>query len=139
MTEPNKAIERPVIPAIDDIMYQVNGAKIFSKIDLKNGYHQLELDESSRNITTFSTHQGLARFCRLNFGTSSAAEIFHNEISKRTEYIHEALSIHDDILMFGRDQAEHDSAKVKVKCIRDGEFQRRFYRELFGTNKMGME
>ena len=116
MTEPNKASERVrhVIPTIDDIRYQVNEVKIFSKIDLKNGYHQLELDEGSRNITTFSTHQGVERVCRLNFGTSSAAEIFHNEISTHTVNIKGALSIHDDILIFGRNQAEHDTAVKHV-------------------------
>ena len=89
MTEPNKAIKRVhhIIPTIEDIKYRVNGAKIFSKMDLKNGYHQLELDESSRDITTFTTHLGLYRYCRLNFGTNSAAEIFHNEISQRIQNI----------------------------------------------------
>ena len=116
MTEPNKAIRRVrhVVPTIEDIRYQVNGAKIFSKIDLKNGYHQLELAESSRNITTFSTHVGLARYCRLNFGTNSAAEIFHNEISKRIQNIEGAFSIHDDILMYGRTQLEHDAGVENV-------------------------
>ena len=119
MTEPNKAIQRirHVVPTVEDIRYQVNGAKIFSKLDLKNGYHQLELAEESRNITTFSTHLGLARYCRLNFGTSSAAEIFHNDISKRVDSIEGALSIHDDILIYGRNQEMHDIAVENVLAM----------------------
>ena len=116
MTEPNKAIERVryVMPTVDDIRYQVNGAKYFSKMDLKHGYHQLELHEDSRNITTFSTHLGIARFRRLNFGTSSAAEIFHNEIEKLLRGVEGALNIQDDILIFGRTQKEHDKAVKNV-------------------------
>ena len=53
MTEPNKAIRRVhhVIPTVDDLKYKINGAKVFSKIDLRKGYHQLELDMESRNIS----------------------------------------------------------------------------------------
>ena len=74
----------------------------------------MELDESSRDITTFTTHHGLYRYCRLNFGTNSAAEIFHNEISQRIQNIEGALSIHDDILIYGKTQAEHDEAVKNV-------------------------
>ena len=86
MTEPNKAIRRVrhVVSTIEDMRYQVNGAKKCSKVDHKNGYHQLKLAESSRNLTTFFTHVGLARCCRLNFGTNSAAESFHYENEYKT-------------------------------------------------------
>ena len=86
----------------------MNGAKYFSKMDLSKGYHQLELDENSRSITTFSTHAGLARFCRLNFGTSSATEIFHEEIRKLLQGIRGVVNIHDDILVTGRTPGEHN-------------------------------
>ena len=44
--------ERLVMPTIDDIVSELNGAKVFSKLDLNDGYHQLELDEESRSVTT---------------------------------------------------------------------------------------
>ena len=71
MVEPNRAIKRTrhVIPTVEELRHDLNGAKIFSKLD---GFHQLELDEESKGITTFSTHVGLRRYCRLNFGTNSA-------------------------------------------------------------------
>ena len=60
----NKAIKRTrhVIPTIEEIRHRLNGATQFSKIDLKNGYPQLELHPSSRDITTFATHIGLFRY-----------------------------------------------------------------------------
>ena len=58
MREPNKAIlrSRHITPTLDDMILDLNGSKVFSKMDLRNGYHQPELSEDSRNITTFTTH-----------------------------------------------------------------------------------
>ena len=69
----NQAIERErhIMPTIQDFIAEVNGSKYFSKIDLKQAYHQLELTPESRYITTFSTHEGLYRYKRLNYGTCS--------------------------------------------------------------------
>lgn len=87
MREPNKAIlrSRHISTTLDDMILDLHGSKVFSKLDLKNGYHQLELDEKSRNITTFTTHVGLRRYKRLRFGISSAAEIFQNNLGNALE------------------------------------------------------
>ena len=81
--------------------------EIFSKLDLTNGFHQLELDEESKGITTFSNHVGLRRYCRLNFGTNSAPEIFHEELRKKLEGIPGVRNIHDDILVSGFDEEDY--------------------------------
>ena len=80
MTEANQAIERErhTMPTLQDFKVEVNGAKFFSKIDLKQAYHQLELHEESRFTTTLATHEGLYQYKTLNYGTNSAAEIFQN-------------------------------------------------------------
>ena len=59
MRTANKAIRRVrhVMPTVDEIMTNLNGAQFFSKIDLSNAYHQLVLAEGCRYITTFSTHK----------------------------------------------------------------------------------
>ena len=82
MRAPNEAIqrERHTFPTLDDLKADPNGSKYFSKLDLTQGYHQIELDPASRNITTFSTHLGLRRYKRLKFGVTSAAETFQNII-----------------------------------------------------------
>ena len=71
---------RHVTPKLDDIIHDLNGATVFSKLDMRSGYHQLELEPVSRYITTFATHVGLYRYRRLNFGLSSAREIFQDII-----------------------------------------------------------
>ena len=60
MRKANEAIvrERHPIPTIEEILYDLNGATVFSKLDLKWGFHQIELEEQSRDITTFVTHRG---------------------------------------------------------------------------------
>jgi len=64
---PNKALrrERHPSPTVDDLINLLNGATLFSKLDLRAGYHQLELAPESQYITTFTTHNGLWRYKRL--------------------------------------------------------------------------
>ena len=74
-------------------------AKRFSHFDMSKGYHQLELKESLRNVTTFSTHIGLYRYKRLNYGTRSAAEIFQETIREEpTQDPKWVFNIIDDII-----------------------------------------
>jgi hypothetical protein len=112
MRQANQAIkrERHVTPTIKEIIGDLNGAKVFIKLDLNQGYNQLELAPESRYITTFGTHLGLMRYKRLNFGISSAAEIFQNVIRETLEGIPGALNISDDILVFGKTQSAHDQS-----------------------------
>ena len=116
MRQANQAIkqERHVTPTIKEIIGDLNGAKVFSKLDLNQGYNQLELAPESRYITTFCTHLGLMRYKRLNFGISSAAEIFQNVIRETLEGIPGALNISDDILVFGKTQSAHDQSLEAV-------------------------
>lgn len=82
MRQANKAIKREhhVTLTVKEMIGDLNGARVFSKLDLNQGCNQHELALESRYITTFSTHMGLMRYKRLNFGISSAAEIFQNVI-----------------------------------------------------------
>ena len=53
---------------------------LVSKLDLKEGYHPLELEEHSKEITTFSTHKELFRFKRFIFGMNTAFEVFQRTL-----------------------------------------------------------
>ena len=113
----NKAIcrERHPIPTLEEISQDMHGACFFSKLDLKMGYHQLELDKNSRDITTFATPIGLKRFKRLIMGVSSASEIYQNTLEQKVFYgLNNVKVISDDVIIFGRTQDEHDTALIKV-------------------------
>ena len=116
MRMPNQAIQREhhPQPVIDDLITDLNGAKYFSKLDLSSAYHQLELDKNSRSITTFTTHKGLYRYKRLNFGTNSASEIFQNALDNVLNGIEGCRNISDDIIIFGKTEKDHDASLQKV-------------------------
>ena len=61
MRRANEAVfrERQPIPTVEEILHDLNGSKVFSRLDLKWGFHQIQLSEGSRHITTFTTHRGL--------------------------------------------------------------------------------
>ena len=102
MRDANKAIlrTRDVTLTISDLRAELNGATIFSKIDLRSGYHQLVLHPDCRYITTFSTHMGLYQYKRLIFSV--------------TQLLRYSKNISDDIIVYGRDEEEHDRALVET-------------------------
>jgi hypothetical protein len=64
------------LPRIDDLFYQLKNAKIFSKIDLKSGYHQVRIKEEDINKTTFITRYGHYEFTVVSFGLSNVPVVF---------------------------------------------------------------
>uniref|UniRef100_A0AAQ4Q6X4 Gypsy retrotransposon integrase-like protein 1 n=1 Tax=Gasterosteus aculeatus aculeatus TaxID=481459 RepID=A0AAQ4Q6X4_GASAC len=111
MRQANTAIERErhITPTMDDVIHELNGATVFSKLDLRAGYHQLELHPDSRYITTFTTHIGLRRYKRLSFGISSAAEVFQNAICQTLQGLSGVKNLSDDIIVYGASQTDHDN------------------------------
>ena len=116
MREANKAVrrEKHPMPTIDELITDLNGATVFTTLDLTSGYHQLELHPESRHITTFTTHVGLRRYKRLIFGINAASEIFQNEIAKLLVGLPGCKNISDDIIVYGRDEKEHDENLRRV-------------------------
>ena len=94
----------------------MSGSKFFSVLDLNQAYHQVELNEQSRYITTFSTHVGLYRYKRLAFGITSAAEIFHNIIRELLIDLPGVVNCSDDILVHASTEMEHDK---RLKIVMD--------------------
>ena len=117
MRRANEAVvrERHPIPTIDEVRHTMNGSTIFSKLDLRWGFHQLELAEESRNITTFSIHKGLYRYkCLIFFRISAAPEIYQHAIQQVLAGCEGAQNISDDIIIHGRDMKDHDQKLDKV-------------------------
>lgn len=116
MRQANKAIKRTRHPApsIDDLIHDLNGAKYFCKLDMTSAFLQLELEPGSRSITTFSTHQGLHRYKRLNFGTSSASEELQIKLENILRDIPGCKNIADDIILFAQSLKELDTILEKV-------------------------
>ena len=110
MRRANAAIvrERHTIPTIEEVLQDLSSCQFFSKLDLRKGFHQIELHPDSRQITTFTTHKGLYRYKRLSFGISSAPEVYQRIIQQILQECPGTANIADDILVYGRTKREHD-------------------------------
>ena len=110
MRRANSAIERErhPIPTIEEVLYDLNGSTVFSKLDLKWGFHQVELDEKSREITTFVTHRGLYRYKRLMFGVTSAPEKYQKIVADVLHGCEGVANLADDLIVHGCGIKEHD-------------------------------
>jgi hypothetical protein len=112
----NKAIRRTRYPGktLEDIIYLINGGKVFSKLDIIKAFHQMGLDEASRYLTTIRTHIGLFRYKRLHMGISCASEIFTEAIRVILKDCPCQLNMTDDILVHGVGYEDHWRNLVKV-------------------------
>ena len=112
----NKALKRTRFPTktIEDIIHLVSGARIFSTLDLTKAFHQLELAEESRPLTTIVTHQGLYRYKRLHMGISNASEIFTETIRSLLADCPGQLNMTDDVLVYGDTEEEHQTNLMRV-------------------------
>lgn len=110
LREVNKAIvvDKYPLPDITELFTQLHGSKVFSKLDLVSAYHQLELEESSRDLTAFITHEGLFRFKRVCFGLASAPSAFQKLMSTILAGLPGVHCYLDDIVVAGKSKAEHD-------------------------------
>lgn len=106
----NQSVLREVhpLPKVETTLAQLSGATVFSKIDTNSGFWQIPLDPASRLLTTFLTPFG--RFCynKLPFGITSAPEHFQRRMNNILEGLPGVVCHIDDILIFGKDQQEHD-------------------------------
>ncbi|XP_055542980.1 uncharacterized protein K02A2.6-like [Wyeomyia smithii] len=96
------------LPLVDELLGSVDGATVFSKIDVKDAYHQLEISQQSRPITTFIMKTGLYRYKRLMFGVSCAPEIFQKTMETVLVGLKGIIIYLDDIVVFGASKIEHD-------------------------------
>ena len=139
MRRANEAIirERHVIPKLDELVTELHGAKYFSKIDLREAYHQILLDESSRDITTFACHEGLYRYKRLVYGCKTAFEIFQRIVEISITGCEGARNLSDDILVWGSTLSELEGRTEKVfdRLSKNG-FKVNLKKCVFGANEI---
>lgn len=101
---------------IDDILDQLGRARWFSVIDLASGFHQIPLEENSRNITSFSTDFGTYRFTRLPFGLSTSPNSFSRMMSLAFAGVtpEKAFLYMDDLIVIGCSENHHLQNLEKV-------------------------
>ena len=112
----NESVKREnfPLPAIDQSLGLLSGAKYFSKIDLNFGFWQTKLSNESKLLTTFITPFGRFAFNRLVMGLSSSSEYFQKRMTQLVDSIDGVICQTDDILVFGRTETEYDEMLHKV-------------------------
>jgi hypothetical protein len=113
-----------LLPRIEDLFYQMRGAKLFSKNDLRSGYHQMKIRPSDIPKTAFSTRYGLYEFTVMSFGLTNAPAYFMNLMNKVSmEYLDRFVIVFiDDILIYSKSESDHEEhLRLVLQKLRDNQ------------------
>ncbi|GBL81634.1 Retrovirus-related Pol polyprotein from transposon 297, partial [Araneus ventricosus] len=137
----NKITKKDVypLPRIDDALDCLAGAKIFSMMDLKSGYWQIEVDDKDREKTAFVTSDGLYEFKVMPFGLCNAPATFERMMDTvlRGFKWNICLCYLDDIIVYAPNFQEHKRRLRKVlKCIQEAGLTLNSNKCSFGKKKL---
>ena len=132
---PELQAEQYPLPCIKDIFADLAGRQKFSKIDLRQAYHQLEMEEDSRKYLTINTHMELFQYNRLVFGITSAPDIWQRTIHKVLEGTSGTGCMLDDMIIAGKNDEEHLAnleevlRRLQVHWLRANKTKCEFFKE----------
>jgi hypothetical protein len=127
------------LPRIEDLFDQIRGARVFSKIDLRSGYHQMKIRPSDIPKTTFSTRYGLYEFTVMSFGLTNAPAYFMNLMNKVfMEYLDRFVVVFiDDILIYSKSESDHEEhLRLVLQKLRDNQLYAKFSKCEFWIDKV---
>ncbi|KAK1698898.1 hypothetical protein QYE76_015595 [Lolium multiflorum] len=117
------------LPRIQDLFDQVQGAGVFSKIDLRSGYHQIKIKKEDVPKTAFVSRYGHHEYLVVPFGLTNAPAIFMNLMNKIfMKYLDKFVIVFiDDILIYSKDKEEHAKhLKIVLQTLREHQLYAKF-------------
>ncbi|KAH9705011.1 Endonuclease [Citrus sinensis] len=127
------------LPRIDDLFDQLQGAKVFSKIDLRSGYHQLRIKEADVPKTAFRTRYGHYEFLVMPFGLTNAPAAFMDLMNRVFHpYLDRFVIVFiDDILVYSRSQEDHEEhLRTVLQTLRQKQLYAKFSKCEFWLDKV---
>ena len=107
-----------LLPKIDEMYAKLKGAKVFSTIDLRSGYHHIALGKSSRAKTTFVMPFGKYKFLMVPFGLAQAPAYFQLLMNKVLKGLKFTMTYLDDIIIFSQDELQHlEHLEIVFSCL----------------------
>ena len=104
---PQLAVDQYPLPRIEDVFASLADGEKFTKIDLRQAYLHMEMEEESKKYLTVNTHKGLYQFNRMLFGIASAPAIWQRTMEQILQGIPSVQCILDDMIITGKNDAEH--------------------------------
>ena len=117
----NDALQREhyKLPTIDDVLYQLKDAKLFTKLDVQEPFWHVRLDDMSSRLCTMITPFGRFRWLRLPFGLKVSSEIFQRKLTEALEGLDNTITVADDIIIAGCGKDEQDARTNLMKRTED--------------------
>ncbi|GJS90878.1 putative nucleotidyltransferase, ribonuclease H [Tanacetum coccineum] len=117
------------LPRIDDLFDQLQGSSVYSKIDLRSGYHQLRVREEDIPKTAFRTRYGHYEFQVMSFGLTNAPAVFMDLMNRVCKpYLDKFVIVFiDDILIYSKNKQEHEEhLKLILELLKKEELYAKF-------------
>ncbi|GKA41877.1 putative reverse transcriptase domain-containing protein [Tanacetum coccineum] len=117
------------LPRIDDLLDQLQGSSVYSKINLRSSYHQLKVRDEDISKTAFRTRYGHYEFQVMPFGLTNAPAVFMDLMNRVCKpYLDKFVIVFiDDILIYSRNKEEHaDHLRIILELLRKEELYAKF-------------
>ncbi|CAA0818854.1 Uncharacterized mitochondrial protein AtMg00860, partial [Striga hermonthica] len=127
------------LPRIEDLFDQLRGASVFSKIDLRSGYHQLKIRESDISKTAFRTRYGHYEFVVMPFGLSNAPAVFMDLMNRVFHpFLDQFVIVFiDDILVYSRSIDQHkEHLRIVLETLRREKLYAKFLKCEFWLDRV---
>ena len=122
------------LPRIDDLFDQLRGARVYFKIDLRTGYHQLRIRDTNIPKTAFRTHYGHFEFTVMPIGLTTALAAFMDLMHRVFQpYLDRFVVVFvDDILIYSQSEWEHEyHLRIVLQLLRDRQLYAKFSKREF--------